>query len=120
MFFLYFIVAAHDICGIVDTIPKSAVIDYIYSLQYVPTEPDNEAQIQKAGFLGGEFLGFLTPKEGTSTKQKENASNPYNHGSVVHTYPAIACLKILGDDLSRLDKKSIIAALKYLQTEDGG
>lgn len=35
------------------------------------------------------------------------------------TYVALACLLILGDDLSRVDKQAVIESLKYLQMDDG-
>ena len=35
------------------------------------------------------------------------------------TYTALACLLILGDDLSRVDKKAVLRGVQQLQTEEG-
>ena len=45
--------------------------------------------------------------------------NPLVKSHVTMTYTALASLKILGDDLSRVKTKSIIEGLKSLQQEDG-
>lgn len=43
----------------------------------------------------------------------------YDSGHIAMTYVALANLLILGDDLSRVDKKAVIESLKDLQLEDG-
>ena len=35
------------------------------------------------------------------------------------TYSALTCLLILGDDLSRVNRRAVIEGLKSLQNEDG-
>ncbi len=35
------------------------------------------------------------------------------------TFSALNCLLTLGDDLSRIDRKSIVSSLKVLQLHDG-
>mmetsp|Transcript_10780 Transcript_10780/g.14282 ORF Transcript_10780/g.14282 Transcript_10780/m.14282 type:complete len:260 (-) Transcript_10780:469-1248(-) len=65
-----------------------------------------------AGFKEGTFLG------GSFNQDNSSAYAPpvnYNHGHIAMTYTALCTLKTLGDDWSRLDKKGIINALKYLQ-----
>jgi prenyltransferase beta subunit len=39
--------------------------------------------------------------------------------NLANTYTALVVLKILGDDLSRVDKKSLSGAIHELQTEEG-
>jgi len=43
----------------------------------------------------------------------------YDTANMAMTYTALCCLLILGDDLSRVEKKSIISSFKYLQQPDG-
>lgn len=47
------------------------------------------------------------------------ADSMYRCGHLASTYTGLATLLILGDDLSRVDKKSIIEGIKACQTENG-
>ena len=78
MFMLYFLLSANDICKQVDALPfeKSQIIDYIYSLQYIPTDSKDELQVQKAGFLGGPFLNFSMLKSNQATTSKDTIKQP--------------------------------------------
>lgn len=44
---------------------------------------------------------------------------PMDCGAITMTYCALASLVILGDNLSRVSRKSIVAGMKYLQLPDG-
>ena len=44
---------------------------------------------------------------------------PLDSGHIAMTYTALASLIILGDDLSRVNKKAIMAGLRALQQDDG-
>ena len=50
---------------------------------------------------------------------QEQESIPYDGGHVAMTYTALATLLILGDDLSRVNKKAVLSGLKGLQLKDG-
>lgn len=69
---------------------------------------------KNAGFIGGTFFGNKFNPNKTGKKL-----NKYEQGHVTMTYTALAILKILGDDYSRVNKKAIIHGLKHLQQEDG-
>jgi geranylgeranyl transferase type-1 subunit beta len=80
------------------------IIDWIYSLQ--TTSDVVETETMRGGFKGGSFLGKEPPSQ-------------YDFGHIAMAYCAIATLKTLGDDLSRVDKNKILAALHHLQLKDG-
>lgn len=44
---------------------------------------------------------------------------PCDSSHITMTYTALACLLVLGDDFSRVNKQSVIAGIKALQQEDG-
>jgi geranylgeranyl transferase type-1 subunit beta len=70
----------------------AAIIEWIYSLQ-VSTDDG------VGGFLGGTFVGIPPPAD-------------YAHGHIAMTYTALATLRTLGDDLSRVDREGIGKALE--------
>ncbi len=51
--------------------------------------------------------------------QGPGAPHPYDSGHVAMTYTGLACLLILGDDLSRVCKEACLEGLRALQLEDG-
>jgi len=108
----HFCVHALDLLGVWDDetmiqdlkFDKSTIIEWIYSLQTTTLEAKDPSFV---GFKGGTFLGHPSPTE-------------YNHGHIAMTYTAIATLKTLGDDLSRVDRRGIVNALgSALQLADG-
>jgi geranylgeranyl transferase type-1 subunit beta len=52
-------------------------------------------------------------------EQAAFTSSLYDSGHLAMTYTALATLKILGDDFSRINKQAIIRALKSLQRDNG-
>jgi geranylgeranyl transferase type-1 subunit beta len=52
--------------------------------------------------------------------QSEYASETYDTANIASTYAALCILKTLGDDLSRVNKPAIIAALRLLQDKVTG
>jgi geranylgeranyl transferase type-1 subunit beta len=50
---------------------------------------------------------------------KDSGDFVYFEAHIAMTYSALCVLKILGDDFSRVNKKAIIGALKFLQMENG-
>lgn len=101
-----------------DDIPKKEIIEFIYSNQCTSNTSSEEKSSADTnfGFFGGPYLGFdsYQPEEDAIDKQ-----NPYYTGNLVYTFPALCCLIMLGDDLSRVNKSAIIKGLKLLQEENG-
>ena len=91
-----------EACGL----DKQAIIDWIYSFQI----PSSEDYPENAGFTGGTYLGdqFGQPE-----------SSLYHFGHIAMNYTALATLKTLGDDWSRLNQSALIASLRQLQLPDG-
>lgn len=133
---LFFIVSGLDLLGALNTRlsdeDKKDIIEWIYSYQ-VDTERVHLAQ-QK------QYDNNLKNNHNTITMNKLNDNNyhttkvgysgfratsmidsdiPLDCGVISMTYCALATLVILGDDLKRVDRKSIIQGMKLLQLPDG-
>jgi len=80
---------------------KQEIIEWIYSLQVERVDDD----CHQAGFLGGSFLG--------------ESSTDFRQGHLAMTYTALATLRSLGDDLSRVDRAGIVRSLSTHQLENG-
>eukprot|EP00002_Diphylleia_rotans_P009827 TRINITY_DN2016_c0_g2_i4.p1 TRINITY_DN2016_c0_g2~~TRINITY_DN2016_c0_g2_i4.p1 ORF type:complete len:203 (-),score=40.23 TRINITY_DN2016_c0_g2_i4:160-768(-) len=109
---LYFAVSGLDLWNALDeALPdKSPVIDWIYAQQV--GEHENPGF---GGFRGGPHLGLVYDCSARSAVD----ATPYNMGHLAMTYTALATLRILGDDYTRVHRKSIIEGLKHLQLADG-
>ncbi|KAJ3220394.1 Geranylgeranyl transferase type-1 subunit beta [Dinochytrium kinnereticum] len=92
---------------------KASWIEWIYSQQVHPDPADPES-VKLCGFRGSPASG--RPYSPNST---ETIKQSYDCAQLAMTYTALASLVILGDDLARVDRSSIIAALKGLQRPDG-
>ncbi|XP_039272013.2 geranylgeranyl transferase type-1 subunit beta-like [Styela clava] len=92
---------------------KKEIIDWIYSLQVVPDKHGSNKR--KCGFRGSTTNGVTTHKD---IKVAEVA-HTFDSGHIAMTYTGLACLIILGDDLSRVDKTACLEGLKALQLKDG-
>lgn len=77
---------------------KLGAIDWIYRLQVTGAGP-------RSGFLPSPMV----PKE----------ASRYRCGHLAMTYVGLVTLLILGDDLSRVDRKSIIEGMRSCQNPDG-
>ncbi|KAJ2402740.1 geranylgeranyl transferase type-1 subunit beta [Coemansia sp. RSA 2559] len=84
---------------------RGEIIEWIYA-QQIPAAPGNAAY---RGFRGGSLFG----PHGTC----ENVAA--NSGNVAATYSALCALLLLGDDLSRVDRKAIVYVLRQLQQPSG-
>lgn len=94
---LYFIMESLDVLGKLDHVEdKQQIIDYIYSLQ-----------LKNGGFTCSLLYKLL-----------DNGSQ-YALPHIVFTYSAINCLLILGDDLKRVDRKSLVNSIVKCQKENG-
>ncbi|XP_028411287.1 geranylgeranyl transferase type-1 subunit beta-like [Dendronephthya gigantea] len=105
----FFAISGLDILNALDVIAddKSNYIDWIYSLQILSGKGGN---VNNCGFKGSSTLHL---------KGYEDFESPFDSGHIAMTYVALASLLILGDDLSRVDKKSVVESLKHLQLNDG-
>lgn len=91
---------------------KDKFIDWIYSLQVLPNE--DESNINQCGFRGSNAIGNAFD---SVLACKQNI--PFDSGHIAMTYCALLSLIILGDDLSRINRKGILSGLRHLQRKDG-
>lgn len=129
---LYFCLSSLDLLGTLDQVVdedyKKSMVDWIYSLQVLPAKGSDD--YSRCGFRGSPYLGLpfapgCCPCEAAESEARaseaaeEKPQHPYDGGHIAMTYTAICCLKVLGDDLSRVNRKAVIGALRSLQCEDG-
>ncbi|RMC01098.1 hypothetical protein DUI87_22364 [Hirundo rustica rustica] len=108
----FFALSGLDMLDSLDVVNKDDIIEWIYSLQVLPTE--DRSNMNRCGFRGSSYLGMpFNPSKGPGI------SHPYDSGHIAMTYTGLSCLVILGDDLSRVNKDAILAGLRALQLEDG-
>jgi len=102
---VFFCVSALDVLDSLHALKdQKELVDWIYSLQIVSNE--NGDNLHRCGFTGGDSNG--------------DCGNHNNTGHVAMTYCALSILLILGDDLSRVDRKACLEGIKSLQLPDGG
>ncbi|KAL4227825.1 Geranylgeranyl transferase type-1 subunit beta [Mactra antiquata] len=110
----FFALSGLDILNALDVIEKDreGIIEWIYTLQVLPkNDGSNENQCG--------FSGSTTIRKCCDTEQTKKGSEQFDSGHIAMTYTALATLIILGDDLSRVNKESILLALRNLQLKDG-
>lgn len=113
---LYFTISGLDILGALDRVEnKARIVDWVYSLQVLPSASDTETESSQWGFRGSSFFGNAYDPSGKAPEK----SCFMDDGHIAMTYSALCILVILGDDLSRLNRKAILGALRKLQTPDG-
>lgn len=97
----FFAISGLDVLNSLDEIGddmKADVVDWIYRLQ-----------IGGAGARSGFQASTTIPKE----------ASKYQCGHLATTYTGLVTLVILGDNLDRVDKKSIIEGVRACQNPDG-
>ncbi|KAL0979798.1 hypothetical protein UPYG_G00189850 [Umbra pygmaea] len=109
---VFFALSGLDVLDSLDVIDKPSLIEWVYSLQVLPTE--DQSNLGRCGFRGSSHIGVPY-----STSEGPGVSHPYDSGHVAMTYTGLACLVIMGDDLVRVNKKACLSGLKALQLEDG-
>ncbi|XP_014399792.1 PREDICTED: geranylgeranyl transferase type-1 subunit beta isoform X3 [Myotis brandtii] len=108
----FFALSGLDMLDSLDVVNKDDIIEWIYSLQVLPTE--DRSNLNRCGFRGSSYLGIpFNPSKNPGT------AHPYDSGHIAMTYTGLSCLVILGDDLSRVNKEACLAGLRALQLEDG-
>lgn len=112
----FFAISGLDLLESLDVLneDKSRIIDWIYCMQVLPCK--DGSNLHRCGFRGSSTLA-LTKKE--NEVHPALLPIPYDCGHIAMTYTALACLVILGDNLSRVDRKGVIAGLRALQLSDG-
>lgn len=101
----FFILSSLDILGGLDqhitSEERTSFITFIYRCQHP----------------GGGFRSFPGTDFGDGHRTKENRR--WDPANVAGTYFALAALLILGDDLSKVNRKEILSWIRNLQREDG-
>jgi len=116
MTLLFFCISGLDLLGALDDALtpdiKQKTIEWIYAQQI---HPDPKiGNIGQCGFRGSPFLGHKFEPNATETIHE-----PYDASNLAMTYTALVSLIILGDDLSRVNKKAIVESISKLQQENG-
>jgi geranylgeranyl transferase type-1 subunit beta len=141
---VHFAVQALDILGFFDdeeeevnlkeyNVNKNHIIEWIYSLQIIichsrkstfsrnnifkDEERGNVHHYTRGGFQGGTFLNLLS--NSNQCTDYDIKIMMYKQGHLATTYTALCTLITLGDDLTKVDKTSIIHSIKALQQPDG-
>ncbi|KAG9444933.1 hypothetical protein H6P81_016273 [Aristolochia fimbriata] len=106
----YFAVSGLDILGALDRVDKDRVAQWVLSLQACPSH--------KSDLRDGEFYGFHGSRS-SQFPQDDNGSVRRNGSHLASTYCALAILKIIGYDLMRIDRETLLISLRNLQQPDG-
>jgi len=111
----YFALSGLDLLNELELIKNnsSSIISWLYKCLISP-EPECELKDvkneQKSGFRGSPSLKLSSCALPTHS---------FDHGHIAMTYTALASLLVLGDDLSRINRKAIISGVQALQLPDG-
>ncbi|XP_061673448.1 geranylgeranyl transferase type-1 subunit beta isoform X2 [Syngnathoides biaculeatus] len=108
---IFFALSGLDVLDALDVIDSNVMIEWIYSLQVLPTE--DQSNLSRCGFRGSSHIGIPYSTKGPGVL------HPYDSGHVAMTYTGLCSLLILGDDLSRVNKQACLAGLRALQLDDG-
>ena len=106
---LFFGVSGLDVLERLESLADSQthIVSWLYSCLVSSQE---EEKISRSGWRG------------STTIKLANCSLPSHEedqGHIAMTYTALATLIILGDDLSRVDRKAVVAGVRALQLADG-
>ena len=86
---------------------KVHIIDWFYKCLVISEEEETECW---SGFRGSTALRLT---------EEASPSHDHDHGHIAMTYTALASLLVLGDDLSRVNRKAVIAGVRALQLQNG-
>lgn len=115
---IYFAVTALDLLGVAGEIDNTAIIEYVYSLQI---KCDRSSQIDgHNGFIGSSYFGqHYGGCLCTGSDKTDFVPSTFMTGHLAMNYTAISILITLGDDLSKLDKESLLLGVSQLQQPNG-
>jgi geranylgeranyl transferase type-1 subunit beta len=111
----YFVINALNLLGQLHVVERATTIDWIYSLQVVPDAADPERNAHNFGFRGSPFYG-------TKFNPQCHSLGPvadHDQGHLAMDYCALSLLKVLGDDLGRVNAKALLKGVRLLQQKDG-
>eukprot|EP00698_Gefionella_okellyi_P001395 TRINITY_DN11340_c0_g1_i2.p1 TRINITY_DN11340_c0_g1~~TRINITY_DN11340_c0_g1_i2.p1 ORF type:complete len:324 (-),score=44.27 TRINITY_DN11340_c0_g1_i2:105-1076(-) len=101
---VYFAVSALDVLGAIDRIEnKEHIIEWMYSLQFICGD--------RSGFRGGHFEG--------QPFGRNESPHQYEVGHIAMTYVSLLTLRVLGDNLERVNREAILNGIRALQKPDG-
>lgn len=109
----FFAVCGLDVLDTLDVLSETRrreICDWIYRHQVVS---DESSEYECSGFQGSATLNVL------NSDPKTCGTKNYKWGHLAMTYTGIAMLLTLGDDLSRLNRKAIVAGVAAVQRPDG-
>ncbi|KAH8871828.1 Geranylgeranyl transferase type-1 subunit beta [Schistosoma japonicum] len=106
---LFFATGGLALLDALDNLDKNELIEFIYSHQIL----SNDSQNKSGGFRGSSLIGCPSDPE----KVKLNRSK-YDGSHVTMVYSALASLLLLGDDLSRVDRRGTLVGLSAMQCLD--
>ncbi|KAK3926954.1 Geranylgeranyl transferase type-1 subunit beta [Frankliniella fusca] len=112
----FFAVSGLDLLDELDQLTpekKDHIREWVYHLLVQAKNSDGEDVVARSGFQGASTL-ILPPATGTVCH-----SVPYACGHVSMTYTGLGTLLILGDDLSRINRKVVAAGVRACQQPDG-
>ncbi|XP_059403751.1 geranylgeranyl transferase type-1 subunit beta-like [Carassius carassius] len=109
---VFFALSGLDVLNALDLVDKPGLIEWIYSLQVLPTE--DQSNLSRCGFRGSSHIGVPY-----NSSKGPGAPHTYDSGHVTMTYTGLACLLILGDDLRRVCREAVMSGLRALQLDDG-
>lgn len=108
MTLVYFCLSALDLLGALDAVDAHQIVEWVYAQQISPSSDGADAsdgeEWRRAGFRGGPCHA---------------GAKQYDCAHVAMTYTALCVLRILGDDLGRVNRASIVRALGALQEDNG-
>ncbi|XP_030382862.1 geranylgeranyl transferase type-1 subunit beta isoform X2 [Scaptodrosophila lebanonensis] len=110
---VFFAVCGLDVLNALHLIPpqmRQDIINWIYGGLVVPRS--NEKQC-------GGFMGCRAMVPQTDDAELQECVRAYQWGHLAMTYTSVAVLATLGDDLTRLDRKNIVAGVAAVQRPDG-
>jgi len=110
----YFAIAGLDLLDQLELVAgqRREVVEWLHHclVSPAPGEEGEEEVLRLSGFRGSPALRLLP---------SSLPSHPHDHGHVAMTYTALATLIILGDDLSGINRRALLAGVRALQLADG-
>lgn len=128
---LFFIISGLDLLGALhtelDESDRHEIIEWIYSYQVDinkvklrdPLTPNDFGNDDDSLYHNLDNMDKYIGHSGFRATSMIDSDVPFDCGVITMTYCALGTLVILGDDLKRIDKRSIVAGMKHLQLADG-
>ncbi|KAK2163207.1 hypothetical protein NP493_1477g00021 [Ridgeia piscesae] len=110
----FFAISGLDMLDALGTIEKDRknIINWVYAMQVLPDSTGSN--LDQCGFRGSPTVGVSH-----ESQQGSLGCRKYDSGHIAMTYTALLILLILGDDLSGVNRRGVLAGLRRLQLADG-